>query len=197
MPEYLQVFRARVPQESVVTLVQIRPVAIAEAQRLCPALLGAELVRLDDDNWLHVLRWSHADGEQRLMRRGPEFGAITKMHDLLGDAAERVRGEIVNTSGRCPGAATLRRWTSWLVAADGDREALSALVREIQQPMYRLAAAVPRPPRRCAGRLSGDPHSDRDPARHVRGPVPVHDLGLLGRRFAACCGPASGSSRRR
>ena len=99
MPEYLQVFRARVPQESVARLVQIEPVAIAEAQRLCPALLGAQLVRLDEDDWLHVLRWSHPDGEEQLMQRSPEFDAIPKLHDLLADADEGVRGEIVNTSG--------------------------------------------------------------------------------------------------
>jgi hypothetical protein len=38
--EYLQIFRARVPQQSVAALVEIRPAAIAEAQRLCPELLG-------------------------------------------------------------------------------------------------------------------------------------------------------------
>ena len=99
MAEYLQAFRARVPQESVARLVEIEPVAIAEARRLCPALLGAELVRVDDDTWLHVLRWSDADGEEQLMRRSAEFDAIPKLHDLLADADEGVRGEIVNTSG--------------------------------------------------------------------------------------------------
>jgi len=44
MGEYLQVFRARVPEASVATLLEIRPAAIAEAQRLCPELLGAQLV---------------------------------------------------------------------------------------------------------------------------------------------------------
>jgi hypothetical protein len=98
MAEYLQVFRARVPRESVATLLEIRPVAIAEAQRLCPALLRAELVRLDDDTWLDVLTWSRADGEQRLMQRAAEFDAVTKMHDLLSDVGEPLRGEIVHTS---------------------------------------------------------------------------------------------------
>jgi hypothetical protein len=50
--EYLQVFRARVPQQSVAALLEIRPAAIAEAQRLCPELLRAQLVRLDDGTWL-------------------------------------------------------------------------------------------------------------------------------------------------
>jgi hypothetical protein len=39
--EYLQIFRARVPQPSVAALLEIRPAAIAEAQRLCPGLLRA------------------------------------------------------------------------------------------------------------------------------------------------------------
>jgi hypothetical protein len=38
--EYLQIFRARVPQQSVAALLEIRPAAIAEAQRLCPGCCG-------------------------------------------------------------------------------------------------------------------------------------------------------------
>jgi len=98
MALYLQIFRARVPQESVAALLEIRSAAIAEAQRLCPELLRAELVRLDDDTWLDVLTWSRADGEQRLMERAAEFDAVTKMHDLLVDVGEPLRGEIVHSS---------------------------------------------------------------------------------------------------
>jgi hypothetical protein len=98
MSEYLQVFRARVPEESVAALLDIRPAAIAEARRLCPELLGASLVRLDDGTWLDVLRWSRPDGEERLLRRAAEFDAITKMHDLLGEVEAPLRGEIVHTS---------------------------------------------------------------------------------------------------
>jgi hypothetical protein len=90
--EYLQIFRARVPQQSVAALLEIRPAAIAEAQRLCPELLGAQLVQLDDGTWLDVLTWSRPDGEQRLMARTAEFDAITKMHDLLADVEEPLRG---------------------------------------------------------------------------------------------------------
>jgi hypothetical protein len=96
--EYLQIFRARVPQQSMAALLQIRPAAIAEAQRLCPELLRAQLVRLDDTTWLDVLTWSHPDGEQRLMEHAAEFDAVTKMHDLLIDVEEPLRGEIVHTS---------------------------------------------------------------------------------------------------
>jgi hypothetical protein len=98
--EYLQIFRARVPQQSVAALLEIRPAAIAEAQRLCPELLGAQLVRLDDGAWLDVLTWSRPDGEQRLMARAAEFDAITKMHDLLVEVEEPLRGEILHTSSR-------------------------------------------------------------------------------------------------
>jgi hypothetical protein len=98
--EYLQIFRARVPQQSVAALLEIRPAAIAEAQRLCPELVGAQLVQLDDGTWLDVLTWSRPDGEQRLMARTAEFDAVTKMHDLLADVEEPLRGEIIHTSSR-------------------------------------------------------------------------------------------------
>jgi hypothetical protein len=96
--EYLQIFRARVPEESVAALLEIRPAAIAEARRLCPELLRAQLVRLDDGTWLDVLTWSRPDGEQRLLERAAEFDAVTKMHDLLAEVEEPLRGEIVHTS---------------------------------------------------------------------------------------------------
>jgi hypothetical protein len=98
MADHLQIFRVRVPEESVPRLLDIRPAAIAEAQRLCPALLRAELVRLDDGVWLDVLTWSGADGEDQVMQRASEFDAITKMHDLLVDADEPLRGEILHSS---------------------------------------------------------------------------------------------------
>lgn len=98
MSEYLQVFRARVPRESVAALLDIRPAAIAEAQRLCPELLRADLVRVDDDTWLDVLTWSVPDGEERLMKRAAEFDALVKMHGLLEDVGDSVRGEIVPVS---------------------------------------------------------------------------------------------------
>lgn len=95
MAEYLQVWRARVPEGNVERLLDIRPAAIAEAQALCPELLGADLVRLEDGTWLDVLRWSAPDGEERLMQHAAELDAVGKMHGLLEDAEQVGRGEIV------------------------------------------------------------------------------------------------------
>ena len=95
MTEYLHVWRARVPEDHVERLLEVRPAAIAEARRLCPELLGADLVRLGDGTWLDVLRWSCPDGEERLMRHADRFDALHKMHDLLEEAEQVGRGEIV------------------------------------------------------------------------------------------------------
>jgi hypothetical protein len=97
--EYLQVWHARVPEGSVEKLLELRPKAIAEAKRLCPELLAANLVRLDDGTWLDVLRWSSSDGEERLMRHAERFDAIHKMHKLLEDAVQVGRGEILPEAG--------------------------------------------------------------------------------------------------
>jgi hypothetical protein len=98
MSEYLQVWRARVPQGSVERLLELRPAAIAEARRLCPELLAAELVRLEDGTWLDVLRWSRADGEERLTAQADRFDAVRRMHQLFEDAKQVGRGEIVATA---------------------------------------------------------------------------------------------------
>jgi hypothetical protein len=98
MSEFLQIFRARLREESVAPLLDIRPAAIAEAKRLCPELLSADLVRLDDGTWLDVLRWSREDGEEQLMKHAGEFDAVVRMHDLLRDVEEPLQGEIVHSS---------------------------------------------------------------------------------------------------
>ena len=96
MKEYVQVWRAKVAD--VEPLLAVRPAAIAEAQRLCPELLRAELVRLGDGTWLDVLRWSMPDGEERLMARADEFDALHTMHGFLEDAERIGRGEVVTGS---------------------------------------------------------------------------------------------------
>ena len=95
MTEYLQVWQARVADQDVERLLELRPAAISEAQRLCPELLAADLVRLEDGVWFDVLRWSCADGEERLMAHAAKFDAVHKMHELLADAIQVGRGEIV------------------------------------------------------------------------------------------------------
>jgi hypothetical protein len=99
MAEYLHVWRARVPEGNVQRLLEVRPAAIAEAQALCPELLGADLVRLEDGTWLDVLRWSAPDGDERLMQHAAKFDAVEKMHALLEDADQVGRGEIVTGAG--------------------------------------------------------------------------------------------------
>jgi hypothetical protein len=96
MPEYLTVWRAKVAEGDVKPLLDIEPKAIAEATRLCPELLGADLVNLGDGTWLHVLRWSDADGVERLMARAEEFDLVHTMHGYLADAEEVGHGEVVS-----------------------------------------------------------------------------------------------------
>jgi hypothetical protein len=98
MTEYLQVWRAKVAEDDIDRLLAVRPAAIAEARRLCPELLRADLVRLGNGAWLDVLTWSCADGEERLMARAEEFDALHSMHELLQDAEAIGRGAIVPAS---------------------------------------------------------------------------------------------------
>lgn len=95
MEEFVQVWRAKVAGGAVDQLLAVRPAAIAEAKRLCPELLRADLVRVGDGSWLDVLTWSVPDGEERLMARAEEFRELHAMHDLLEDAEPVGRGEVV------------------------------------------------------------------------------------------------------
>ena len=94
MNEYLQVWRAKVADGGEEKLLAVRPGAIAEAKRLCPELLRADLVRVGDGTWLDVLTWSVPDGEERLMARAGEFRELHAMHELLEDAEPLGRGKV-------------------------------------------------------------------------------------------------------
>jgi hypothetical protein len=96
VPEYIQVWRAKVADDDVERLLAVRPAAIAEAQRLCPELMRAELVRVGDGMWLDVLRWRVPDGEERLMARADEFDALQRMHAFLEEAEPIGHGEVVS-----------------------------------------------------------------------------------------------------
>ncbi len=98
MPEYVQVWRAKVAEETVGPLLAVRPAAISEAQQLSPELLRAELVRVGDGTWLDVLHWGVPDGEERLMARAEEFDGLHTMHGFLEDAEQIGRGEVVTGS---------------------------------------------------------------------------------------------------
>jgi hypothetical protein len=52
-------------------------------------------VDLGDGTWLDVLRWSVADGEERLLAQADEFDALLAMHDLLSDAEQLGRGRVI------------------------------------------------------------------------------------------------------
>jgi len=92
--QFVQVWKAKVPEANVDALLAVRSEAIAEAKRLCPELVRAELVRAADGTWLDVLTWTAADGEERLMARADEFDALHRMHGLLEDAEQVGRGEV-------------------------------------------------------------------------------------------------------
>ena len=98
MNEYLQVWRAKVADGAEEQLLAVRPAAVAEAKRLCPELLRADLVKLGDGAWLDVLTWSVPDGEERLMARAGEFRELHAMHDLMEDVEAVGRGEVAMRS---------------------------------------------------------------------------------------------------
>jgi hypothetical protein len=98
MAEYLQVYRVRIPEASVPRLLEIRPAAMAEAQRLCPALVRADLVRLEGEEWLDLLVWSAPDGEAQLMARAGELEAAAEMHSLIAEVLSTHAGEVTHST---------------------------------------------------------------------------------------------------
>ncbi len=52
-------------------------------------------MEVGDGIWLDVLTWSVPDGEERLLAKADEVDALVTMHDLLEDAEQVGRGEVV------------------------------------------------------------------------------------------------------
>ena len=146
MTEYLQVWRANVAEGSVERLLELRPAAIAEAQALCPELLGADLVRLEDGTWLDVLRWSCPDGEP--VGRPPaalprtahrQVMARESMADFKDEISVKLAGRLARELTTAWPAFPRRRFTRGL----GDALAPLALMARVELLTDRLVNALP------------------------------------------------------
>ncbi len=98
MPEFIKMYRASVAEQNVQKLLEVRGEAIEEARRLCPALVRAELVQLEDGSWLDILIWDKADGEALLMAHAEEFVLIPVMHQLLSDVSGPESGVVLHST---------------------------------------------------------------------------------------------------
>jgi len=94
----VQVYRASIDPANVARLLEVRPAAIVQAQAACPALLRAELVRLDGDTWLDVLTWDGPGGADALMAVAADLQLLGEMHALVGEGLAVDTGELVHTT---------------------------------------------------------------------------------------------------
>lgn len=98
MATSVQVYRAKVDPANVARLLEVRPLAIAQAQAACSALLRAELIRLDESTWLDVLTWSRPDGVDELMSKAADLPLVVKMHGLIGEVLAVETGELAHST---------------------------------------------------------------------------------------------------
>jgi len=94
----IEIYRVRMNPANVERLLEIHDQAVAEYQEQVPELLGIELVRLDDDTWLDILRWSGPVDPQRLEAAACS-PAAAEVHALMAEELGHDRGELVHTSG--------------------------------------------------------------------------------------------------
>jgi hypothetical protein len=95
----IEIHRVKIDPARVERLLEIHDAAVAEFQGQVPELLSGELVRLADDVWLHVLRWSAPVGDERLEAAGACTPTAGELHEIMAEAVGHDRGEVVHTAG--------------------------------------------------------------------------------------------------
>jgi hypothetical protein len=85
-------------------LLEIHDQAVAEYQEQVPELEGIELVRLDDETWLDIIRWS-ADADPQRLEAAACSPAAAEVHEIMAQEVAHDRGELVHGSGTAWAAA--------------------------------------------------------------------------------------------
>ena len=94
----IEIYRVRIDPANVERLLEIRGAAVAEFQEQVPELLQADLVRLDDDVWLDILRWSEAVDPERIDSAAQCTPISAEMHGLIAQEVGHDRGELVHSA---------------------------------------------------------------------------------------------------
>jgi hypothetical protein len=95
----IEIYSVKIDPASVERLLEIRGAAVAEFQEQVPALLRADLVRLDDDVWLDILLWSEPVDPERIGEAAQCTPTSAEMHGLIAEELGHDRGELVHSTG--------------------------------------------------------------------------------------------------
>jgi hypothetical protein len=101
----VEIYRVKVDPAKVGRLLEIHDQAVAEYQEQVPELEGIELVRLDDETWLDIIRWSDPADPQRLEAAACS-PAAAEVHEIMARELGHDRGELVHSSGTAWAAAS-------------------------------------------------------------------------------------------
>jgi hypothetical protein len=95
----VEIYRVRVDPANVERLLEIHDAAVTEFQEQVPELLGIDLVPLDDDVWLDIIRWSEPVDDARLAAASACTPTAAELHALMSEDLGHDRGELVHSSG--------------------------------------------------------------------------------------------------
>jgi hypothetical protein len=101
----VEIYRVKVDPAKVGRLLEIHDQAVAEYQEQVPELAGIELVRLDDETWLDIVRWSDPVDPERLATAACS-PAAAEVHEIMAQELAHDRGELVHSSGTAWAAAS-------------------------------------------------------------------------------------------
>lgn len=93
MPEFLEVFHARVEPALEDQMVRRRPELLAAIREALPGLRQARLVKLDDGTWLDMLSWESREAADAATARLGEIPAAGELHGYVEEVLAHHRGE--------------------------------------------------------------------------------------------------------
>jgi hypothetical protein len=96
----IELTRFRVSPEDVAALLAARPRMLHDFETDRAGFIGAQLVRLPDNQWLDVVTWRTAEDFAASRAKGANLPGIKAFFDAIGELVSDEQGELADAGDR-------------------------------------------------------------------------------------------------
>lgn len=94
MPQTMEIVRARIKPGHEDAMLAERPAFVAAVRSRFPGLVDASLVKLDEDVWLDVVRWSSREQAEAAAAQFAEIPECARMQEHIAEVLAFEHGTI-------------------------------------------------------------------------------------------------------